>query len=119
MRRVGTVIVVLVCGGAAYQGWLNSQIPHDVDAKAAEVACEELRVCDGAEPRWASIDAGPFLRTYRIDEGRGAVTLECRWASLMVGAVTCTAQRERVRGEVSETPTRRPHELHRGNRESH
>ena len=117
LRGLGTIVVLLVCGGAAYQGWSNSRIPHEVDARAAEVACDELHVCDGTEPQWASIDAGPFVRTYRIDAGRGAVTLECRWASLMFGAVTCTADREDVLRDVSEKPARRPHEIPRGNRE--
>ncbi len=119
MGRLGklwTPLLLAVCAGVGYQGWLNSRIPHPVDAQAETIACEELDVCGGALADWSEINASPFVRTYRIDSGSGLVTLECRWSAVMFGTVTCSADREAIVDPVDETPGQRPHELRRGNR---
>lgn len=108
-------ILLAVCGGVAYQGWANSQIPHAVDAQAEAIACDEMNLCRGSGADWAGLEASPFVRTYRIDSGGGLVTIECRWSSLLFGEVTCAADREDVAEVVDETPGQRPHELRRGN----
>lgn len=116
LRSVWTAILLAACAGLAYQGYQNTRIPHPVDEAAEAVACDELQVCDGAEARWSNIDTSPFVRTYSLDAGRGAVTIECRWATLMFGEVTCRAEREQLAPKVEEKAVQRPHETRRGNR---
>lgn len=60
------------------------------------------------------MDLSPFARTYEIDAGRGAVTITCRWSALLVGALSCSAEREGLEPLDPGTAKRRPHELGRG-----
>lgn len=107
-------VLLAVCGGAAYQAWVNTRIPHPADAQAEAIACDELHVCGGAEADWSELDASPFVRTYRIDSGSGPVTIECRWSNVLFGTVTCFSDREDIAELVDEEPGQRPHELRRG-----
>ncbi len=115
LGKLWPLVLLAACGGLAYQGWANTQIPHPADAQAEAIACDELDVCRGAEANWSALETSPFVRTYRIDSGSGLVTIECRWSSLLFGDVTCGADREDVAEVVDETPGQRPHELRRGN----
>jgi hypothetical protein len=114
LRTLWSLILLAACVGLAYQGFQNTRIPHPVDAKAEAVACVEMEACGGPSANWTGLDASPFARIYHLDAGSGPVTIECRWATLMFGEVTCRGEREEVTQEVDETPVRRPHELKRG-----
>ncbi|MCR9166114.1 MAG: hypothetical protein ACE37F_21735 [Nannocystaceae bacterium] len=114
LRSLWSLILFGTCAGLAYQGFQNTRIPHPADAKAQEVACEDMLACGGPTANWTGLDTSPFARIYTLESGSGPVTIECRWAMVMFGAVTCTGAREEVAPHVDDTPARRPHELGRG-----
>jgi len=116
LGKLWPLVLLAACGGLAYQGWDNSQIPHAADEQAEAIACDELDVCGGSEADWSELETSPFVRTYRIDSGSGPVTIECRWSAVVFGTISCLADREGVADVVQETPDQRPHEQRRGNR---
>ncbi len=116
MRTVWSVVVLVVCVGLAYQGWQNTRIPHRADTEAEAIACDRLRACGGSEAAWTAIETSPFSRRYHLDTSRGPMTVECRWSAVLVGELSCVADREEVVEQFDEKATPRPHELGRGNR---
>lgn len=116
MRTFWSAVVLLLCGGLAYQGWQNTRIPHRADAEADTIACDRLRACGGFEAAWTAVEVSPFSRRYHLDTSSGPVTVECRWSAVLFGEISCVADREEVAEQVEETAKPRPHELGRGNR---
>ncbi len=114
LRTLWTLILLAACAALAYQGYQNSRIPHPVDAQAEAVACEDLQACKGPTAQWSSIDASPFARMYFLDSSTGPITIECRWSAVLLGEVTCRADREEIVPTVQEKPERLPHETQRG-----
>lgn len=114
LRTVWSLVLLGACVGLAYKGFENTRIPHPVDAHAEAVACEEMQACAGPTANWVALDASPFARIYTLDVGSGRVTIECRWAAVMFGEVTCRGEREPLLEPVDDKPVQRPHELERG-----
>lgn len=116
MRKLGAVLLLVLGAGLAFQAYDNAESPHPVDAQAEAVVCGEMQLCQVAT--WASVDTTPFVRRYTLDaeQGRGIVHVECRWAAILFGKVTCHATREDVLGQVPNDDGPAPHELQRGQR---
>lgn len=115
LRTLWTLVLLVGCGGLAYKGWQNSRIPHAVDAQAESIACDQLQACTGGAARWTALDASPFARIYTLDAGSETVTIECRWSMVLLGEVTCRANREEIAAPAEKRTGPRPHELGRGN----
>lgn len=116
MRKLGAVLLVAISLGLGYLAYQNTRTPHPVDAQAEGLACDDLAVCDGDTVIWTRLEATPFVRRYGVDDGRGAVTIECRWSLILFGDVNCTADRQAVPKHVPDRDGPAPHELRRGER---
>ena len=114
LRTLWSLILLGACVGLAYQGFQTTRIPHPADAKAEEVACQQMEACGGPTANWVGLDTSPFARIYTLDSSGGPVTIECRWATVMFGEVTCRGEREEIPEYVDDKPVQRPHELKRG-----
>ncbi len=113
MRKVWVVVVSALCAVTLIRGYDNAQNPHPVDDVAQAIVCGELGVCGGDDASWSAVETSPFQRTYRLDAGRGAVEVRCRWSAVLWGSVSCKADREAVPEIVPPTPEQRPHAIKR------